>query len=289
MEELFHNTLAFILGGCIVAVPFAAYFYCHNALYEMCYASLLYNIEYAIHSSHSTSFSLSSIIYFIFNNNCLISIFVYALATYMCHGKKTVAYVWLTIALICIAYIFKSYARATYTISFLPIMFVALIELSSLYRKSDKKTYLYSIYCIYFISIVGIANHVRVSIKQSNDTSDRLEANHQIKMINNIPQEDSFILYNCTPYIYATLNIHPYYPYWVCQDWAIEHGMTLRSKVRNCYKEGDVKWIVACDYEHSNIKDILLSKYYIYKEDKRNKLTLFKLRKHTDKHKCQYR
>ena len=54
--------------------------------------------------------------------------------------------------------------------------------------------------------------------------------------------------------------------------------MSLRSKVRDCYAKGDVKWIIAYDYEHSHIKDILLDRYSISKEDKKNKLTLFRLK-----------
>lgn len=63
-------------------------------------------------------------------------------------------------------------------------------------------------------------------------------------MIKDIPKEDSFIFYNGLPFIYATQNIRPYYPYWICQDWAIENGISLRSKVRDCYAKGDAKWII---------------------------------------------
>lgn len=279
-KNLFQNAIAFILGSCALALPFIVYFYYHHALYDMWYATLLYNIEYALHS-HPDAITDTHfpIVYFGLYNICLVSIVFYSFVTLLCKDKRKVAYIWLPIVLITMAWIIKSYANANYTISFLPVLFVALIELSTLYHNNNKKIYKYSIYCLYFISLIGTLNYIRAS-RAYNTTAKDLqdEANHQIKMINSIPSNDTFIIYNGLPYVYATLNIHPYYPYWICQDWAIENGISLRQKVRKCYLSGNVKWIVIFDYEHSNIKDILLKKYSIYKEDKTYKLTLFKIR-----------
>lgn len=129
------------------------------------------------------------------------------------------------------------------------------------------------------VILIGTGNYIRTTLYYESIAREmRKDAQFQIDMINDIPKEDSFIIYNGLPYIFATQNIRPYYPYWICQDWAIDNGMSLRSKVRDCYAKGDVKWIIAYDYEHSHIKDILLDRYSISKEDKKNKLTLFRLK-----------
>ncbi len=86
------------------------------------------------------------------------------------------------------------------------------------------------------------------------------------------------MIYNGDSYVYTKLNIHPYYPYWIVQDWAIEHSKTHREIVRRCYAQGDAKWIIIYKYEKSHIKDILLSRYEISKEDKANGLTLWRLK-----------
>lgn len=56
-KNLAANLLAGLAGIAIVAVPVCAYFYLHNALYDMVYATFLYNLLYAEESSHVSIFS----------------------------------------------------------------------------------------------------------------------------------------------------------------------------------------------------------------------------------------
>lgn len=279
-NNLIKNSIAFIAGCCTFALPFIIYFNIHNALSDMWYATFLYNIEYAMHSQPfaitETHFPL---IYFIFYNISILSVLLSAIIAIICNTRKKTAYIWGFIAICTIGWIIKSYANANYTISFLPILFVAFIELSTLYKTDKKKLYLAGIYMISIVILIGTSNYIRTTMYYESIAREmRKDAQYQIDMINNIPKEDSFIIYNGLPYVFATQNIRPYYPYWICQDWAIDNGMSLRSKVRDCYAKGDVKWIIAYDYEHSHIKDILLDRYSISKEDKKNKLTLFRLK-----------
>lgn len=279
-KNLMKNSLSFIIGCCTFSLPFIIYFSIHNALSDMWYATFLYNIEYTIHSHPDavtdTHFPL---IYFTLYNISIISALLFGIIAIIYNVRKRIAYIWGFIAIFTIGWIVKSYANANYTISFLPILFVALIELSTLYNKNKKKIYLLGTYAIGAIIAVGVANYIRITHCYKVVAKEmKNNAQYQIDLLKDIPQKDSYIFYNGLPYIYATQNIRPYYPYWICQDWAIENGMSLRKKVRECYAKGDVKWIIIFDYEHSNIKDILLNRYFICKEDKKNKLTLFKLK-----------
>ena len=279
-KNLIKNSIAFMIGCCTFALPFIIYFSIHNALSDMWYATFLYNIEYAMHSHPDavtdTHFPL---VYFTLYNISIISVLLSSFIAIIYNIRKKIAYIWGFIALFTIGWIIKSYANANYTISFLPILFVALIELSTLYKNNKKKLYLTGIYVIGIIILIGTGNYIRTTLCYGTVAKDmEKDAQYQINMLKDIPKKDSYIFYNGLPYVYATQNIHPYYPYWICQDWAIENGMSLRKKVRDCYAKGDVKWIIIFDYEHSNIKDILLKRYFIYKEDKKNKLTLFRLK-----------
>lgn len=281
-KNLLQNILSFILGSSFIILPFIIYFYLHHALQNMWYATFIYNIEYALHSHPNGVIDTHfPIIYFIFYNISIVSILIFSIVAYTSNDRKQIANIWLPIALMTIGWIFKSYANANYTISFLPILMVSLIELSILYHKSRKIGSVYASYCICFICLIGMINYVRIACSPDTEiaqNSMQEDANLQIKILKLIPKNESFIIYNGLPYIYATLNIKPYYPYWICQDWAIENGLSLRKKVRECYQKGNAKWILVLDYEHSNIKDILQKRYNIQKEDKSGKLTLFKLK-----------
>lgn len=279
-HNLTKNGIAFIVGCCMFSLPFIVYFSIHNALSEMWYATFIYNIEYAMHSHpYGITDTHFPIIYFTLYNISVISVLLSSIIAIYNNTRKKIAYIWGFIAIFTIGWIVKSYANANYTISFLPILFVALIELSSLYETNKKRIYLIGTYLICSIITIGAGNYIRTTLCYSSVAKDmRLDAQHQINMLKEIPKKDTYIFYNGLPYIYATQNIRPYYPYWICQDWAIENGISLRKKVRECYAKGNIKWIIIFDYEHSNIKDILLHRYSIYKEDKVNKLTLFRLK-----------
>ncbi len=279
-NNLIINGIAFIAGCFTFALPFIIYFNIHNALSDMWYATFLYNIEYAIHSQpNAVTDTHFPLIYFTLYNISILSVLLSGIMAINCNARKKITYIWGFIAICTICWIIKSYANANYTISFLPIQFVSFIELSTLYKIDKKKLYLVGIYMISIVIIIGTGNYIRTTMCYESVARDmKKDAQYQIDMIKDIPKEDSFIFYNGLPYIYATQNIRPYYPYWICQDWAIENGISLRSKVRDCYAKGDAKWIIVLDYEHSNIKDILLDRYSISKKDKKNKLTLFRLK-----------
>lgn len=281
-KNLLQNALAFMLGSSLIILPFIIYFYWHHALQDMWYATFIYNVEYALHSHPNGVIDTHyPFIYFVFYNISMVSILIFSIIAYTSNDRKQIANIWLPIALITIGWIFKSYANANYTISFLPILIVAFIELSTLYHKSRKVASVYAIYGIGFICLIGMGNYIRIASSSDSDiakNSMQEDVNLQIKMLKLIPKNESFIIYNGLPYIYATLSIKPYYPYWICQDWAIENGLSLRKKVRECYQNGNAKWILVFDYEHSNIKDILQKRYNIQKENKKGKLTLFKLK-----------
>lgn len=50
-KNLWQNIAGFLLGCLIVFVPFAIYFACHGALYDMIYGTLIHNVLYASNSS----------------------------------------------------------------------------------------------------------------------------------------------------------------------------------------------------------------------------------------------
>ena len=54
---LFKNLAAGLAGVVLVAIPICAYFYAKGALYDMVYATFLYNLLYAEESSHGAIFS----------------------------------------------------------------------------------------------------------------------------------------------------------------------------------------------------------------------------------------
>lgn len=275
------NVIAFSAGFLLMLAPFALYFAHHNAFQDMWYATFSYNLEYTA-NSHPVEYAHGQhpTIYYMLYNMCLATTVGIAIIALMHRTRRKIALFWGSICIVCMIWLLKSQAYANYTISYLPIIFIGFIELSVLYKETGKKVYKWYYLCVLLFAIISIANRARVSTLETTLTASNLLKSYQqqIALIRTIPPQDSFILYNGDSYVYATLDIHPHYPYWVVQDWAIGMGKSLRDKVRLCYKNGDAKWILVENYERCHIKDILLSRYEICKENKEGNLTLWRLK-----------
>ena len=279
-RNILGNVVAFAAGFAILFAPFAIYFACHNAFHDMWYASITYNIEYALNSSPIDIIKMNHpVLTFIFNDLCLITTLLIAIMELVLGIRRKTAIFWGCISLVCIIWIFNSQAYANYTISYLPVVFVGMIELKSLRKAHIRNSRLICL-TVLLVALAGATNHARTIISQTkNETKEVLdEADAECNLLKAIPTGDTYILYNCRPIVYATNDIRPYYPYFVYQDWATDKGESLLLKVKECFAKGDAKWIIVKNYGNCHIKDILLNRYEICKADEAFQLTLWRLK-----------
>lgn len=273
-RNLLSNVLGFMAGFAVVFVPFAAYFALHGALGEMWYAMFSYNIEYALHSSPESSWCSSfMLVYYLFWFVSLAAVTVSSVLDFV-DGKRRAATVWLFVSAVTLLWIFKSYASANYAISYLPVLFVALLQLSG----NASRRYAVARCFVCGVILLSFLNTLRLFRQHEEASKEEIES--QRALVSAIPQGDSFMAYNCHPVIYLQAKRHPYYRYFVCQDWAIANGQSLKEKVHGCYAQGDVQWILLhdCYEEPCAIRDVLRQRYEPYKKDETNHLVLYKRR-----------
>lgn len=277
-KNLLSNLLWFFIGFAFIFIPFAVYFWWHSAFEDMWYATFLYNIEYAIHSGgikdikHDTP--ITSVYFYLYFACLVITFWGNLLMAHYKEGRWT-RLVWCVILLLPIVWILKSYAQANYVISYLPVIFVFFMEverLLNLYQNKVTRSILYGS-CIYVV--LGVINHIRVFPMLLQDSSELVQQGNMVKYV---PKGSSLATYDCLPGINSLLGLRPYYPYFTCQNWAIENGVSLRNKVRECFENGDAEWVLVYDLEHSQIRDILLRRYELRRVDKENDLFLFHLK-----------
>lgn len=95
-------------------------------------------------------------------------------------------------------------------------------------------------------------------------------------MVDIIPKGEPCVLYNVWPSLYLKHDLRPCYTYFVCQDWAIENGASLRKRVHECFASGRARWILVSELsEQCAICDILLRYYKPVKKDEANHLFLY--------------
>lgn len=271
-KNLLTNVLGFMAGFAMMFVPFAIYFALHGAFGEMWYAMFSYNLEYAMHSSPvATQNSCFMLVYYLFYFICLVAVVISSVLSFV-DGKRKTAVVWLFVSAVPLLWLLKSYANANYAISYLPLLFVSLLQLSG----NKGRRYMTARCFVCGVVLLGFLNHVRVFSHYTG--SDREKVESQLAIVSAVPQGDSFVAYNCQPAVYLQAPRHPYYKYFVCQDWAIENGQSLRAKVHSCFAKGDVQWILLYNgnEEPCAIKDVLRSRYEAYRKDEANHLILYK-------------
>lgn len=272
-RNLLANIVGFLLGVAVVVLPFWIYFAAKDAADDMWYATLFYNIEYAIASDiEQTVSSPSKIVYFVLYFAPIFSLFIVAIANILwSRGRKQINLFWLIISLGVLAWLYKSYANANYGIGFVPFVAVAALELRHLVEEAR---WIRGIgWGLVGLVLVAFINQTRVF--PSHIRNEKATYHTILKGIE--PSfKQSFVAYNYEPDIYLSLDITPAYRFFVCQDWAIENGASLLPLVRKTYNEGNANWILVQNYETCKIKDILLKRYRVYRTDEANHLVLFK-------------
>lgn len=283
-QNLLANAVAFILGFACCFLPFAFYFYAHGAFGEMWYAMFSYNLEYALHS-HPVAFQQIGVpvVYMMFYFISLLAIPIWALAEIVAKRKgKVILWVWLAITLPVLVWLSKSYANANYVISYLPVLFVPVLQLMDrvceigVDREKTKALLIrrWALASIVLIVIGGFANYVRVFRSYGQEGLPLQEAQRQMAAL--IPDNATMVAYNCMPSVYIYNQKLPACRFFVCQDWAIENGASLREKVRNDYEETMAEWVMVSDINHCAVRDILMRRYRVVKVDKVNDLMLMK-------------
>lgn len=273
--NLLANAAAFVVGAAIIVVPFSIYFYLHGALADMWYATLTFNIEYAMTSHISdTVHGLSKWVYRAVYFSPVICVMVSSVATIIYDRRRQAeAWPWILVSLGTIVWVFKSYANANYAIPTIPLLVVAALQIRQL--EIERKSLRYVMLGMVIMVFGCFANHNRVFLTYFTPAAPIYP-----EIMASAPQsyKQSFVAYNCVPYINKQLDVKPACRFFVNQDWFIQNGASIRPKIRQAFAEGHAQWVLIKDYEQSNIADILSRRYTIYTSRPDLGLTLFRLK-----------
>lgn len=297
------NVCAFLVGFVCCMAPFAVYFVWHGAWGEMWYAMFWYNIEYALHSSPLPVDSQCGWAYLVFYFIALLSVPVYAVAVWPDGKRRVVAIFWCVVTVPVALWLINSYANANYAISYLPVLLVSLQQLVPRHcaqavrdghgdtcderninvkadaRRGKRRRWRSrcALTAIVLITCVGCVNQLRLYRIWNGQSDESKEAQNRLAL--SIPHSDTMVAYNCSPGVYVAIGKLPHCRFFVCQDWAIQNGASLRAKVREAYEHTDAPWIMVEDMEHCAIRDILHRRYRVVKADRAHHLVLMRLKR----------
>lgn len=283
-HNLLENIIAFIIGFAIIFVPFAIYFLAHGAFGEMWYATLTYNLEYVAESTEpdedlvTRMDHVKAIIKFLFNFSCVLSLLLYSISSLLTNRKSIkFSAMWAIVSAVTLLWLINSFASNVYAITFVPLVFIPFIDTAKSNGKPSKLVSA-TLYFTVVLVTLGFANFMRYG-KAILNYAPNNETASEVRLTEMVPKGDTFVIYDALPYVYVATGQRPCYRYFVCQDWAIKNGPSLKPKVIEQFKTLKAKWIlVKQDKLKIIIEDILDKHYKVVYTDKKNKVRLMKLK-----------
>ena len=263
-KDLGYNIMGFLLGFFFLSVPFWAYFYMHDGLYELFYATILFNMDYLNDSNLNigTAYELiSKILAYVGTYGLLIVSLILCL-----YDKVRVQFhsIWTIISGFTLLYFLKTAMIEHYAIIAVPYYVIMMAEFHRLcYVLSPQK------HCIVIVKRLAVAFCV---IMFSNGCFQVYQAlsriNQKTELIaqfdNDIIsrkdiEKTQLICYGLHPLVYLHNHITPICRFFALQDSYTKHSESLRPKVINSLYQAKPKHILL----GRTTKEPLIKDFYI--------------------------
>lgn len=273
-EKAGKAVIAFFAGFALLALPVIIYFYVNDALYEMWYASTIFNVT---NSQVVGGRIVESPFYVMYYFLKFIHGFLLLIPVAWLFKKKSYkdAWTWLVLAVGPLMWIAPSTLYAHYGMIILPLSTVAIILLLNLRKQTPDSTMGKSVK--YIISAFGL--YVLASVAAELPGQLRIMASKPIQYADvddwfdeyNI-DKDSFLAYNYDWTIYLNRDITPPMKFFFGQDAEMRVD-ELVEKVRDEFDAAHVKWVViGHPITHAQIQEFIDSHYTLVATGKECKL-----------------
>ena len=267
-KNIWHNVLGFISGFLIIVVPCWLYFYMNDALYEMLYASLLFNFDYINHTYNGTLtfYVIISIglAYISTYGLMIVSVFLSVID----NKYKWYHLMWTFITFITGYYFMCTFKYEHYSIIAIPYFVIMTFEYQNLLKIVKSRRYVYAIgkYSGVFVLFVLFLNGVfqfNQALGHINDKESLLTESYDPLVLDYIGEDKNELLcYNVHPSIYLHNGITPCCRFFSLQGWYSYFSKSLTPKIVESVGKSDAKYIlIQKSQEHTLIDNILENSY----------------------------
>ncbi len=262
--NLIKNILFFIIGATICCLPFLIYFYCNDAVYDMLYGTILYNIKYALNMTANVT-----VIGIIKHVIGYLGLFIVAviIAVYNIiknQQERRVAICVLLASITAIGFQLQSQMYTHYLIIYIPILVVAIGLFP--YMLKDKKVKKFAMILLIFSIIIILYKNAmayRDNYKLYKDNSAHVFIKEAEQIKEKIPVSDRkyVIAYNTDPLFYLSADIVPCYKNFVLQDFQCSASDEMRKNFEKDIMSLKAKYIVLTDGKKNNMDTFIYQNY----------------------------
>ena len=267
-KDLGDNIMGFFLGFFFLSVPFWAYFYMHDGLYELFYATILFNIDYFNDSSLNigTAYELISKILAYVGTYGLLT-----LSLILClYDKVRVQFhlIWAIVSGFTLLYFLKTAMIEHYAIIAVPYYVIMIAEFHRLYyiftHQRHYKAIVQSIAVVFcVIMLINGSFQVYQSLGNINQKTELIKQFDNDIINRKDVEKTQLICYGVHPLVYLHNHITPECRFFALQDSYIKHSESLRPKVINSFEKTKPRYILLCKSSKRPLIHSVLSKFYI--------------------------
>lgn len=263
-KGILKNIIGFIVTCILFFIPFLIYFVKEHALYDMIYATFIYNFRYVVNDS--TTVTIKEKILFLRYLTPLFAAIVAGMTNIYINQKKNyISWIAVIGGLIGIIVQLEGRLYLHYLLVYIPIIVITLgIFYDNVTRKDNKVMYiayipLIALMVIVIKNVLLVGDATRI-YDDKMTTSFEKSAND---IVNLIPKEDEdkLIAYNVQANFYLATDMQPCYKYCILQDWQCSMDKEMDQEFTNDLRSLKAKYIVANNY-CENKKDEIIKQFY---------------------------
>lgn len=231
--------ISFLLAQLPLTVVFISYFYYHDALYELLYASFLFNFKYVHLASNNKHLWITMVASIVLVWGTIMEykkskdkrIFLFTLSVLVC------------CALTCnIGYVFKHYLALL-----MPVFVLGLLLVLKNIPPTRRITNYVFLGGLFLFSILIVTKMVR-NIKEAPHNYSEYGKYKELgsEILRNIPpnEQKEVYYYLVNSHFYPILEISPNHKYFVLQEWQGSHDATIYKEINEMMKQTPPRWVL---------------------------------------------
>lgn len=268
-KSVFNLVFYFIIGLIPLTAVYLLFFYYHDAVYELIYATFLFNIQYSNYGGINYSNMWMNIVV----------IFLIGLGTYLSYKKERNNQLILFSVCIFLFSLFTiNMGRGSkhYFTNYVPTILYSLILIFTNLDKPELiKKISKSVIAIFTIALIIMGVLLFKDRTKRNPAAEEYKQ-AATEMVNEIPSQDlsKTYYYGVESQFYTIMQMHTNYKYFVFQEWHAKHNPQIMEEIKGMMDSPDGPlWVMMqkSDLEYNGyneeLKTIVDRRYRLYREN----------------------
>ena len=248
-RDLGLNILGFGMGFFTFSIPFWVYFYLHDGLYELLYATILFNVDYFNDSNLNLDSAYELISKLLAYVGCYGLLVMSILLCFYDKAKWRFHAIWFAISALTLLYCFNTAMLEHYAIIAVPYFAIMMVEYKCLYTIFSSHRIL--------LTVLRCTANLFVLIMLANGGFQAYQSLSHINMQNELLgqferdvlekkgiDKSQIIGYGLHPSVYLHNQITPVCRFFALQDSYASHSESLKPKVISSYEQTCPKYIL---------------------------------------------